>query len=74
MIISSNSTEIVCTVGDGPTGSFPVMVNVAGSGLAENVNNSVMFTYQFSIQSMAPRSVSLGGKDFINGFGKILKF
>ncbi|XP_062574409.1 fibrocystin-L-like [Saccostrea cucullata] len=59
--VSSNNTEIVCRVGDGPTGTYPVMVSVAGLGNAENTNNSVTFSYQFSIQSMAPSSVSLGG-------------
>ncbi|XP_061168814.1 fibrocystin-L-like [Saccostrea echinata] len=59
--VTSNSTEIVCRVGDGPTGTYPVMVNVAGLGKAENTNNSVTFSYQFSIQSMVPTSVSLGG-------------
>ena len=59
---SSNSTQIVCRGGDGPTGTFPVVVNVAGLGVAENVNNSVTFTYQFSIQSMTPDTVSLGGE------------
>jgi hypothetical protein len=43
-------------------------VNVAGRGLAENVNNSISFTYKFSIQSMDPASVSLGGKNWANEF------
>lgn len=67
---SSNDTHIVCRVGDGETGTFPVMVNVEGLGNAENTNNSVTFTYQFSIQSMAPSSVSLGGKDILMECGQ----
>ena len=58
---SATATQIVCEVGDGPRGTFPVMVDIASAGSAENAGNNITFTYNFQISSVSPTTCSIGG-------------
>ncbi|KAK3107766.1 hypothetical protein FSP39_021797 [Pinctada imbricata] len=68
---SSTSTQIVCDVGDGPKGTYPVQVAIQGTGSAQNSGNSVTFTYNFQISGATPTTCSIGGGCALtlSGFG-----
>lgn len=59
-VTSATTTSITCTVGNGPIGTYPVIVNVAGKGDAE-ISGTVEFTYTADISGISPSSGSLGG-------------
>ncbi|KAK3107032.1 hypothetical protein FSP39_005622 [Pinctada imbricata] len=68
---SSTTTQLVCDVGDGPRGAYPVQVTVEGKGAAQNINDGVKFTYQFSITAAAPLTCGVGGgcEVTLSGYG-----
>lgn len=59
LVTDSTTSSITCDVGNGPVGSYPILVNVDGKGYA---TGSVDFTYTSDIASIDPPSGSLGGK------------
>lgn len=59
-VTSASTTSIECDVGNGPIGTYPVIVNVAGKGDAA-ISGTVEFTYTADISGIAPSSGSLGG-------------
>ena len=58
---SSSTTQIVCTVGSGPAGSYPIEIVLASKGCTYNANGLVTFTYPFQLSSVSPLSSNLGG-------------
>jgi len=58
-VTAATSTQITCTLGNGPTGVRNVVVNVLGQGQA---SGTVTFTYTSDITSISPTSGSIGGK------------
>jgi len=58
-VTAVTTTSITCDVGNGPIGTYPVIVNVDGKGLS---TGSETFTYTADISSVSPSSGSLGGK------------
>lgn len=60
LVTDSTTSSITCDVGNGPVGSYPILVNVDGKGYA---TGSVDFTYTSDIASIDPPSGSLGGKE-----------
>jgi len=58
-VTAATTTSITCDVGNGPIGTYPVIVNVDGKGLS---TGSETFTYTADISSVSPSSGSLGGK------------
>jgi hypothetical protein len=56
---SSSSSSITCIVGNGPSGSQRILVNVDGKGLS---SGNVLFTYISGINDISPDSGSLGGR------------
>ncbi|KAH3796643.1 hypothetical protein DPMN_150212 [Dreissena polymorpha] len=52
-------TSITCSVGHGPVGAHPGIVNVAGKGMA---TGPVAFTYTEDITRITPTTGSLGGR------------
>ncbi|XP_053388768.1 fibrocystin-L-like [Mercenaria mercenaria] len=60
-VTAARDNSITCDVGNGPLGSYPVLVNVDGKGQS---TGNVQFTYTSNITSISPTSGSLGGKIF----------
>lgn len=58
---SSTTTQIVCTVGSGPAGSYPIEIVLASKGCTSNANGLVSFTYPFQLASVSPLTSNLGG-------------
>lgn len=58
---SSTTTQIVCTVGSGPAGSYPLEIVLASKGCTSNANGLVSFTYPFQLASVSPLTSNLGG-------------
>jgi hypothetical protein len=58
---SSTATQIVCTVGSGPAGSYPIEIVRVAKGCTHNANGNVAFTYPFQLSSVSPLSSNLGG-------------
>lgn len=58
---SSTTTRIICTVGSGPAGSYPIEIILASKGCTHNANGNVTFTYPFQLSSVSPLSSNLGG-------------
>ncbi|XP_052245987.1 fibrocystin-L-like isoform X3 [Dreissena polymorpha] len=58
-VTAATTTEIRCTLGNGPLGSYPVVVSVSPVGRA--VNTASNFTYTADVVSIAPTSAGLGG-------------
>ncbi|XP_033758550.1 fibrocystin-L-like [Pecten maximus] len=69
-ITSYTSTQIQCSVGDGPSGPADVSTHIEGTGIA-TMDTSDQFTITASLQSFSPTSGSLGGGTHltITGFG-----
>ncbi|WAR05573.1 PKHL1-like protein, partial [Mya arenaria] len=57
-VTAATSTSITCSVGNGPVGTYPVVVNIAGKGYA---SGSIEFTYTADVTGISPASSSLGG-------------
>ncbi|XP_041373046.1 fibrocystin-L-like isoform X2 [Gigantopelta aegis] len=67
-VTAATATTITCNIGNGPTGSHAIVVDVAGKGLA---SGSVTFSYLSAITSISPTSGSIGGGTTltITGYG-----
>ena len=61
----SNTEVIICDVGEGPAGTFDVVVTIDNLGYAVN-NGSTTFTYIYDISGFTPTSGSLAGKNHPN--------
>jgi hypothetical protein len=61
-VTSANETTIRCYVGNGPTGSYDVIVLVDEKGFTEHIYGAVKFNYTSGVQYIRPTSGSLGGK------------
>lgn len=59
-VTSASTTSIECDIGNGPIGTYPVIVNVDGKGDAA-ISGTVEFTYTADISGIVPSSGSLGG-------------
>ena len=59
VITAASANQITCSVGNGPMGQFPVVVNIQGKGQA---TGSFKFTYTASADSITPTSGSFGGE------------
>ncbi|XP_046549966.1 LOW QUALITY PROTEIN: fibrocystin-L-like [Haliotis rubra] len=57
-VTAATATQITCTVGNGPTGSYVVMVSVDGKGMA---NSTEQFEYESSVTGISPTTGSLAG-------------
>ncbi|XP_048254422.1 fibrocystin-L-like isoform X3 [Haliotis rufescens] len=57
-VTGATATQITCSVGNGPTGSYVVKVNVAGKGEA---NSTQQFEYRSSATGISPTTGSLAG-------------
>lgn len=61
IVTASSIANITCSCGNGPLGSYPVVVTVEGSGTASGQG---VFSYTADITSISPTSGSLGGKHY----------
>ena len=57
-IVSVSGTSITCTIGSGPAGNQPVIVNVASVGQS---NSNIQFQYILQVDSVTPSQGSYGG-------------
>ncbi|XP_067676837.1 fibrocystin-L-like isoform X2 [Haliotis asinina] len=58
VVSAATATQITCSVGNGPTGSYVVKVNVDGKGTA---NSAEQFEYESSVTGISPTTGSLAG-------------
>ena len=60
-VTAATTTEITCSVGNGPVGAYPVVVTVVDKGDAA-IAGTVEFSYTAAISGISPSSGSLGGR------------
>ena len=62
IVTSATTTELKCNIGQGPAGTYRVMINVAGKGYAKHDAGNIQFKYKFQISAISPTSGSRGGE------------
>lgn len=55
-VTSASLTQVVCTLGEGPSGTYNLSVNVAGKGEAEHVGQQFTATVTFLVYGITPES------------------
>jgi hypothetical protein len=58
-VTTAQIDNISCDVGDGPLGTYPIIVDINGKGRA---SGDVHFTYISELTAISPSSGSVGGK------------
>lgn len=69
-VTSASSTQLTCTAGLNPAGTYSFTVNVLGKGLA-TMNSNTQATFSLTAEAISPASGSTGGGNLlqINGTG-----
>ncbi|XP_023931568.1 fibrocystin-L-like, partial [Lingula anatina] len=60
-VINATTSQIFCTVGNGPVGTFDILVNVDGKGYANHSSGLQQFTYDLVVTGITPTNGSIGG-------------